>query len=58
MIREMEILIAVGEDDVFRHSNEELSHTLFKLGVSHHLKFWVGQAHRFRVWRQMARQYF
>jgi esterase/lipase superfamily enzyme/lysophospholipase L1-like esterase len=57
-MREMEILFAVGESDVFRHSNEELSHTLSKLGVSHHLKLWVGQAHRFRVWRQMARQYF
>ncbi len=56
-LREMEILLAVGEDDEFRHSNETLSHILWNRGVSHRLSLWVGQSHRFRAWRQMARLY-
>ncbi len=56
-LREMEVLLAVGEADPLRHSNEALSRILWGRGISHQLKLWVGQAHRFRVWRQMARIY-
>lgn len=56
-LREMEILLALGESDEFRHSNESLSHILWNRGIPHHLKLWVGQSHRFRAWRQMARIY-
>ncbi|MEN9354723.1 MAG: hypothetical protein RL318_2048 [Fibrobacterota bacterium] len=56
-LRDCEILLAVGEDDGFRPSNDDLSRILWGLGVPHHLKLWVGSAHRFRYWRQMARAY-
>lgn len=57
-LRESEILLVVGESDVFRSSNMDLSEALWSLGVSHQLKTWVGSSHRFRTWRQMARLYF
>jgi esterase/lipase superfamily enzyme/lysophospholipase L1-like esterase len=56
-LRECGIVLAVGEDDGFRPSNDELSQILWHLGIGHHLRLWVGQAHRFRYWRQMARSY-
>lgn len=57
-LRESEILLVVGESDAFRTSNIDLSDMLWSLGLSHQLKTWVGSAHRFRYWRQMARLYF
>lgn len=57
-LRESEIVLVVGESDPFRSSNVDLSDILWSLGVSHQVKTWVGSAHRFRTWRQMARLYF
>lgn len=57
-LRESEILLVVGESDPFRASNIDLSDILWSLGVSHQVRTWVGSAHRFRTWRQMARLYF
>ena len=54
-LRECGIVLAVGEDDNFRPSNDDLSNILWNLGIPHQLRLWVGQAHRFRYWRQMAR---
>jgi len=56
-LRESEIVFAVGETDGFRPSNDDLSHILWQLGIPHFLRPWVGEAHRFRHWRQMARIY-
>jgi esterase/lipase superfamily enzyme/lysophospholipase L1-like esterase len=56
-LRECEIVLAVGENDNFRQSNDELSRILWQLGIPHAFRLWVGAAHRFRYWRQMARIY-
>ncbi len=56
-IRRMEITLAVGEDDPFRTSTEQLSDQLREKGVWHSLAIWPGEAHRARFWRQMVRCY-
>jgi len=56
-LRESEILLVVGESDAFHASSLDLSSILWSLGVAHEMRTWVGAAHRFRYWRQMARLY-
>lgn len=56
-LRRMEITLAVGEDDPFRLSAEELSEQLREKGVWHSLAIWQGEAHRASFWRQMVRCY-
>ena len=56
-LRESEIVLVVGETDGFRSNNDDLSRILWGLGIPHHMRLWVGDAHRFRHWRQMARVY-
>ncbi len=56
-LRNMEITMAVGEEDPFRESNHWLSNTLADKGVPHRLAIWPGQAHRARWWREMVPNY-
>jgi esterase/lipase superfamily enzyme len=56
-LRRMEIILAVGEEDVFVENNRHLSNALWDKGVWHALHFWPGEAHRARPWRQMVAQY-
>lgn len=57
LIRQMAITIVIGEEDPFCADNRELSQALAAKKIPHDLHFWVGNAHRFRYWRQMARVY-
>jgi len=56
-IRRTEIVLAVGEDDCFKSSTEQLSHQLSSKGVPHTLAIWSGEAHKACHWRQMVRLY-
>jgi esterase/lipase superfamily enzyme len=56
-MRHTEIVLAVGENDCFRQSTEQLSHHLSNKGVSHTLAIWSGEAHKAHYWRQMVRLY-
>jgi esterase/lipase superfamily enzyme len=56
-MRRTEIILAVGEDDHFKSSTEQLSHQLSSKEVPHTLAIWSGEAHRAYHWRQMVRLY-
>jgi esterase/lipase superfamily enzyme len=54
-IRKLAITIVIGEEDPFCEDNCAFSAALTAQKVKHALHFWVGNAHRFRYWRQMVR---
>ncbi|HEY3838850.1 MAG TPA: alpha/beta hydrolase-fold protein [Bryobacteraceae bacterium] len=56
-LRQMEITLAVGEEDPFQESNRILSRALADKDVPHHLAIWPGEAHRARYWREMVPHY-
>jgi esterase/lipase superfamily enzyme len=56
-LREMDIVLAVGERDPFRPNNENLSGILHGKGVSHQLHVWGDRAHSGYAWRRMAAIY-
>jgi esterase/lipase superfamily enzyme len=56
-MRRAEIILAVGEDDYFRTSTEQLSHQLSSKKIPHTLAVWHGEAHKAYHWRQMVRLY-
>lgn len=52
-----EIVLATGERDFCRASNEELSKLLWSKGVGNHLSVWNDADHDWPVWRQQVREY-
>jgi len=56
-IRKMDIVLAVGQEDVFLGSNQHLSTTLSGKNINHILSIWDGEAHRARYWRKMIDLY-
>ena len=56
-MRRTEMILAVGEDDYFKGSTEQLSHQLSSKEISHTLAIWSGEAHKAYHWRQMVRLY-
>jgi esterase/lipase superfamily enzyme len=52
-----EIILAVGEEDHFKDSTEQLSHQLSSKEIAHTLAIWTGEAHKPYYWRQMVRLY-
>ncbi|MBD1393601.1 esterase family protein [Mucilaginibacter glaciei] len=56
-IRQMEILIAIGEADPFKNDNDQLSELLGWMGVNHQLYTWNGYAHNPNSWRKMVALY-
>ncbi|QRR00557.1 esterase family protein [Dyadobacter sandarakinus] len=57
LLQQMDIILAVGEEDAFLENNIELSHALNDIGVSHQLFIWGEEAHRPRFWREMVKLY-
>ena len=57
-LRQLDIVLVVGEEDPFIENNRALSQALWDKGIWHALHVWWGRAHRFRYWRQMAQIYF
>lgn len=56
-IKEMEIILAVGETDPFLESNQTLSQLLWGKGIVNQLYTWDNDAHRPHYWRKMAPLY-
>jgi len=56
-IRRLGLTLVIGEDDPFYPDNLVLTKAFTMKNIRHTLHTWVGNAHRFRYWRQMARVY-
>lgn len=56
-MRGMQIVLAVGEQDPFKASTEELSLQLSNKGIDHALAIWEGEAHKPCHWRKMVQCY-
>jgi len=58
-IRQMHLTLAVGENDICRGKNEEMSAILHAKGIQHGMHIWgEGATHDWPLWHQMARSYF
>lgn len=57
IVRNMEIILAIGETDPFLYSNKELSQLLWNKGIPNQLYLWGNNAHRPSYWRRMAPLY-
>lgn len=56
-IREVEIILAIGETDPFLENNQEFSNLLWDKKVPNQLFIWDNYAHRPRYWRKMVQLY-
>lgn len=57
-LRRLDIILAVGDEDPFYQNTCDLSRLMWDKGIWHALHVWNGRAHRFRSWREMAKNYF
>ncbi|WP_332369662.1 alpha/beta hydrolase-fold protein [Spirosoma telluris] len=56
-LRRMQIVMTIGTEDPFLHSNLNLSETLWAKNVSHELYLWDGRAHQADDWQKMVQLY-
>ncbi|SDS70541.1 Esterase/lipase superfamily enzyme [Mucilaginibacter mallensis] len=56
-IRDMEIVLAIGETDPFISDNKDFSHLLCDKGIPNQLYVWGCYAHRPKYWRHMVQLY-
>lgn len=56
-LREQEIILAVGEQDFCRGSNEGMSQLLWSKGVPNQLAIWWGETHDWPGWLKMVQHY-
>jgi esterase/lipase superfamily enzyme len=56
-IRQMHIVLAIGQEDVLLDNNLSLSRVLIEKGINTSLYIWDREAHQARSWRQMVVQY-
>jgi esterase/lipase superfamily enzyme len=56
-LRNMDIVLTIGNDDPFLQNNLELSEILWQKGIWHALHRWEGRAHRGYYWRKMVKMY-
>ncbi|MBB4167085.1 MULTISPECIES: alpha/beta hydrolase-fold protein [unclassified Rhizobium] len=56
-LREVEIVLTIGDADPFLDNNYHLSRLLAEKQVGHQLHVWEGRAHRAGAWRKMAGLY-
>ena len=56
-IRQLDITIAIGRDDVFHSNNHEFSNTLWGKDIKHSFYEWNGMAHKAKYWQQMLPMY-
>lgn len=57
MLRNLDIILAIGHDDQLRPNNDHLSTALWSKDVGHAYRLWNGWAHDWPYWRQMIRLY-
>jgi esterase/lipase superfamily enzyme len=53
-MRQMEIVLTIGDADPFLDNNFHMSRLLAEKGIHHRLHLWTGRAHRGSAWRRMA----
>jgi esterase/lipase superfamily enzyme len=56
-LRKIEIVLAIGQDDILLDSNRMLGWKLAEKGIKTYLHVWDEEAHRARFWRQMVNNY-
>lgn len=56
-LKEMDIIIVIGNEDPFLHNNQQLSAVLSEKGIPHQLILWNERAHSGYYWRRMAPLY-
>ncbi len=56
-IRQMEIIMAVGNSDPFLANNQQFSNLLWRRGLPNQLYIWGNYAHKPRYWKQMVQFY-
>ncbi len=56
-MRQQEIILAVGSDDICRASTQQLSDILWGKGVPNNLDIWDGAWHDWPWWKQMVLKY-
>jgi esterase/lipase superfamily enzyme len=57
-MRQQEIILAVGSEDICRASTEQLSQVLWNKGVPNNLDVWGGAWHDWPWWKLMVLKYF
>lgn len=57
LMKAMEIVFVVGEDDVFLENNRAISNALWNKGIWNALNIWDGESHKARYWRHMVQLY-
>ena len=57
LLRHLDIILAIGQDDPSRPSNDQISQALWNQGIWHALRIWDGWAHGWPRWQQMIRLY-
>jgi esterase/lipase superfamily enzyme len=56
-LQRVEMILAAGEHDFCRASNENLSKVLWRKDIGNHLSIWNGGIHDWPTWRDMIQQY-
>lgn len=56
-LRRLHFTVVIGEDDPFYDDNVKLTEAMTAHKIPYDFHVWVGNAHRFRYWRQMVRVY-
>ncbi|WP_420149744.1 esterase family protein [Spirosoma sp.] len=56
-LRRMNIVLTIGVDDPFVHSNLALSEALWNKNIAHELYMWDGRAHQASDWQKMVPLY-
>lgn len=56
-LKQQDIILATGRDDLFRGNNEFLSGALWGKGIGNALRLWDGWAHDWPWWRRMMQLY-
>jgi len=57
LMKKMEIIFVVGENDVFLENNQLISNALWEKGIWNALQLWDGESHKARYWRHMVQLY-
>lgn len=57
-IQNMDIVLAIGNQDLFLESNYIMANILDEKGIAYNLYEWQGEAHKAFYWRQMVPLYF
>jgi esterase/lipase superfamily enzyme len=56
-LNDMDILLAIGQEDTFLDSNYKLCSILDEKGISYQLNVWNDEAHKPKHWRKMVQLY-